>query len=69
MKLVPDMYHLDAFNIPNNEGVNGWGENCTFLLLAESIIFLHFTSFLCSIFLNILQHPKFNPGSAPGKED
>ena len=31
MKLAPDMYHLNAFNIPKDEGVNkwegeGWGE-------------------------------------------
>ena len=24
MKLGPDMYHLNAFNIPKNEGVNEW---------------------------------------------
>ena len=34
-------------------------QNCTFLLLAESIIFLHITS------CKILQHPETNPGSAP----
>ena len=42
-------------------------QNCTFLLLAESIIFLHITSFLSSIFFcKILQHFKINPGSASG---
>ena len=41
-------------------------QNCTFLLLAESIIFLHIRSFLCSIFFcKILQHTKTSPGSAP----
>ena len=24
MKLAPDMYHLNAFNIPKDEGVNKW---------------------------------------------
>ena len=24
MKLAPDMYHLDAFNIPKYDGVNKW---------------------------------------------
>ena len=24
MKLGPDMYHLNAFNIPKDEGVNKW---------------------------------------------
>ena len=24
MKLGPDMYHLNSFNIPKNEGVNEW---------------------------------------------
>ena len=24
MKLVPDMHHLNTFNIPKNKGVNEW---------------------------------------------
>ena len=29
MKLGPYLYHLNAFNIPNNEGVNEWvGGGC-----------------------------------------
>ena len=24
MKLVPDMYHLNTFNIPKNKGMNEW---------------------------------------------
>ena len=24
MKHVPDMYHLNTFNIPKNKGVNKW---------------------------------------------
>ena len=24
MKLVPDMYHVNTFNIPKHEGVNKW---------------------------------------------
>ena len=43
-----------------------YNQNHIFLLLAESIIFLH--SYIISIFnfiCKILQHPKINPGSAP----
>ena len=146
MKLGPDMYHLNTFDIPKYDGVNKWAggghnqkitrkcheikriatfassktnsdnakekgifslpsmpcnssvdinwgrggfnppyrgsfllesnfsfksaphcnQNCTFLILAESIIFLHIASFLCWIyFCKILQHPKINSGSAP----
>ena len=42
-------------------------QNHTFLLLAESITFLHsYIISIFNIFCKILQHPKINPGSAPG---
>ena len=28
MKLAPYLYHLNTFNIPNNEGVNEWAGGC-----------------------------------------
>ena len=28
MKLAPYFYHLNAFNIANNEGVNEWAGGC-----------------------------------------
>ena len=41
-------------------------QKCTFLLLVESIIFLHIASFFMIIFFyKTLQHPQINPGSAP----
>ena len=104
MKLVPDMYQLNIFNITKiRVSMNGWvgkfnqkttrkcheikrnltltfktslenakemypysNQKCTFLLLVESIIFLHIASFLWSFFFcKTLQHPQINPGSAP----
>ena len=29
MKLVPDMHHLNTYNIPKNKGVNKWVEEGT----------------------------------------
>ena len=41
-------------------------KNHTFLLVADSIIFLHsYVIFVFNFFCKILQHPKINPGSAP----
>ena len=41
-------------------------QNCTFLFLAESIIFLHnYIISMFNFFCKILQNPKINPGSTP----